>query len=213
MKIPFCGILFQKRKGWNEQRMGRLFILMGKSATGKDTVLRELLTRPELGLREIVGYTTRPLREKERDGVDYHFVSEGQLEQYRQVGRVLECRKYDTVYGPWYYFHVDDGQFSLEEGNKIMTTTLEGYEKIRDYFGSEQIVPLYLEISDRTRLHRALEREDKQSSPKYAELCRRFLADNEDFSEEELARLGIAKRYSNENLTECLEELARQIRK
>ena len=193
--------------------MGRLFILMGKSATGKDTVLGRLLAQPELGLQEIVGYTTRPMREHEQDGIDYHFVSKEQLERYRQAGKILECRKYDTIHGPWYYFHVDDGQFSLEEGNKIMTTTLAGYEKIRDYFGIEQVVPLYLEISDRTRLHRALEREDRQSSPKYAELCRRFLADNEDFSEEKLKELGIYERYSNENLEQCLEKLARRIQK
>ena len=112
--------------------MGRLFILMGKSATGKDTVLGRLLAQPELGLQEIVGYTTRPMREQEQDGIDYHFVSKEQLERYRQAGKILECRKYDTIHGPWYYFHVDDGQFSLEEGNKIMTTTLAGYEKIRD---------------------------------------------------------------------------------
>ena len=186
--------------------MGRLFILMGKSATGKDTVLGRLLAQPELGLQEIVGYTTRPMREQEQDGIDYHFVSKEQL-------KMLECRKYDTIHGPWYYFHVDDGQFSLEEGNKIMTTTLAGYEKIRDYFGIEQVVPLYLEISDCTRLHRALEREDRQSSPKYAELCRRFLADNEDFSEEKLKGLGIYERYSNENLEQCLEKLARRIQK
>ena len=60
---------------------GRLFVLMGKSATGKDTVLKYLLTKTELRLKEIVGYTTRPVREQEREGMDYHFVSEEQMRQ------------------------------------------------------------------------------------------------------------------------------------
>lgn len=208
-------------------------MLMGKSATGKDTVGAELLRRlPEntcmvrgaqstaaqstaapVSLREIVEYTTRPMREKEQDGVDYYFVSEERLQELKASGKVIECRCYQTIHGPWYYFNVDDGQFDLEKGNRLLITTLEGYAQIRDYFGKEKVVPLYLEISDRTRLHRAVEREDKQSSPKYAELCRRFLADNEDFSEKRLQELEIAERYSNENLEECLTALEERIRR
>lgn len=193
--------------------MGKLYIIMGKSATGKDTVAAKLRTRlAEKGvlLKEIVDYTTRPVRENEQDGVDYHFATEEQLARLQQAGKVIECRCYQTVHGPWYYFNVDDGQFDTEE-DCLLISTLEGYAQIRAYFGEERVVPLYLEISDRTRLHRALEREDQQSSPKYAELCRRYLADNEDFSEEKLAEQGIVQRYSNEELEACLAALEEKI--
>lgn len=193
--------------------MGKLYIIMGKSATGKDTVAAKLRTRlAEKGvlLKEIVDYTTRPVRENEQDGVDYHFATEEQLAGLQQAGKVIECRCYQTVHGPWYYFNVDDGQFDTEE-DCLLISTLEGYAQIRAYFGEERVVPLYLEISDRTRLHRALEREDQQSSPKYAELCRRYLADNEDFSEEKLAEQGIVQRYSNEELEACLAALEEKI--
>lgn len=195
--------------------MGRLFIIMGKSATGKDTVAALLRRRIEehtgTGLKSVINYTTRPMREQEQDGVDYFFVSEARLEELKTEGRVIECRCYQTVHGPWYYFSVDDGQFDLERENCLLVTTLEGYAQIKEYFGAEKVVPLYLEISDRTRLHRALEREDRQSSPKYAELCRRFLADNEDFAEERLMKLGITERYSNEDLEECLAALEAKV--
>lgn len=190
--------------------MGKLFIIMGKSATGKDTILAELLGRIG-GLQEIVEYTTRPKRSKEQDGEDYYFVTEKQLEQLQLAGKVIECRTFDTVHGPWRYFNVDDGQFDLDHSNRIMITTLAGYGELRNYFGAERVIPLYLEISDKTRLHRALEREDRQENPKYAELCRRFLADNEDFSDHCLAQMGIEKRYSNENLEQCLKELTETI--
>lgn len=195
--------------------MGKLYVIMGKSATGKDTVVEKLQGRLRekygKGLRQIVDYTTRPVREHEQNGVDYHFVTIEQMEELKAAGKVIECRCYQTIHGPWYYFNVDDGQFDLERENCLMITTLEGYAQIKEYFGEEKVVPLYLEISDRTRMHRAMEREDKQSQPKYAELCRRFLADNEDFTEERLTELGITTRYSNEDLEECLQMLEERI--
>lgn len=197
--------------------MGKLYVIMGKSATGKDTVVEKLQERLTekygKGLRQIVDYTTRPVREHEQNGVDYHFVTIEQMEELKAAGKVIECRCYQTIHGPWYYFNVDDGQFDLERENCLMITTLEGYAQIKAYFGEEKVVPLYLEISDRTRMHRAMEREDKQSQPKYAELCRRFLADNEDFTEERLTELGITTRYSNEDLEECLQMLEERILK
>ena len=87
--------------------MGKLFIIMGKSATGKDTVLAELLERIG-GLQEIVEYTTRPKRSKEQNGVDYHFVTEKKLEELQLEGKVIECRTFDTVHGPCRCFNVDD---------------------------------------------------------------------------------------------------------
>jgi len=197
--------------------MGKLYVIMGKSATGKDTVVEKLQGRLRekygKGLRQIVDYTTRPVREHEQDGIDYHFATIEQLEQLKEAGKVIECRCYQTVHGPWYYFNVDDGQFDLEQEDCLLISTLEGYAQIKAYFGEEKVVPLYLEISDRTRMHRALEREDQQSNPKYAEMCRRFLADSEDFNDARLQELGIEERYSNEDLEECLQMLEERIRR
>ena len=53
--------------------MGKIFCVMGKSASGKDTIYRRLMEAPGLGLERIVLYTTRPIRAGEKDGVDYHF--------------------------------------------------------------------------------------------------------------------------------------------
>ena len=93
-----------------------------------------------------------------------------------------------------------------------MIGTLESYEKMREYFGENGLVPVYIEVDDGVRLERALEREKGQKEPKYKELCRRFLADEEDFKEENLVRCGIDRRYRNDDLRVCLEEICRDMK-
>ena len=191
--------------------MGKIYYMMGKSSSGKDTLFKEVKSvLPEL--RGITLYTTRPIREGEQDGVEYYFVSEDTLDTYEQAGKVIELRAYHTVHGVWKYATVDDGPVDLSGGSYLAIGTLESYEKMLAYYGSEKLVPLYIEVEDGERLMRALMRERQQETPKYAELCRRFLADTEDFSEEKLQALGITRKYINDDKTKCLEELIREIR-
>lgn len=190
--------------------MGKIFYLMGKSASGKDTIykmIREAMPQ----LKTITIYTTRPIRDGEREGVEYHFVGEPELEQFQNAGKVIELRVYHTVHGEWKYFTVDDGQFRLEEENYLMIGTLESYAKMKAYFGAEVMEPLYIEVEDGERLQRALARERQQKQPKYAELCRRFLADSEDFSEENLKNLGITERFENQKTDDTLRNIYEKI--
>lgn len=189
--------------------MGRIFYIMGKSATGKDHIYRDLIRDKELGLRPIVLCTTRPMREREKNGREYWFVDEQYLAGLREKGRVIEERVYHTVHGDWYYFTADDGQIRPEESDYLGIGTLESLNRMRAHFGEETIVPIYIETEDGLRLERALKRERKQAEPKYAELCRRFLADCEDFSEEKLAAAGIARRFENNG---TFEELLEQVK-
>lgn len=187
--------------------MGKIFCMMGKSSSGKDTLYKLILENEKLQLSNIVPYTTRPIRAGEQDGVEYFFVDEKRLLELTEAGKVIELRAYNTVHGIWKYFTVNDGQIDLTNQNYVMIATLEAYEKIRDYFGEDKIVPIYIEVEDGIRLQRALDREKLEKQPKYAELCRRFLADSEDFSEEKLAHAGIAKRFLNERLGATCEEI------
>ncbi|MGN0271965.1 MAG: guanylate kinase, partial [Lachnospiraceae bacterium] len=86
------------------------------------------------------------------------------------------------------------------------------YQKLKAYYGEEHLVPIYIEVDDGIRLQRALNREKLQEQPKYAEMCRRFLADEVDFSEEKLAEAGIEKRFVNKTLDETKQELMDYIR-
>ena len=72
--------------------MGRLYVFMGKSASGKDTLYRRIRERnPEL--KAVISYTTRPIRAGEREGVEYHFVSEAEMEEMEKSGRIVERRR------------------------------------------------------------------------------------------------------------------------
>ena len=84
--------------------MGKIFCVMGKSATGKDTIYQKLLSESKLELKRIIPYTTRPIREGEVEGREYHFCNEDDVERLSRDGRIVELRAYDTVYGIWKYF-------------------------------------------------------------------------------------------------------------
>ena len=190
--------------------MGKIFYVMGKSASGKDTIYKRL--REELPqLKTVVPYTTRPIREGETDGVEYHFTTEEDLKRKKEEGRIIEMRTYQTVFGPWSYATVQDGQIALEENSYLLIGTLESYRNTRAYFGADALVPLYIEVEDGERLSRAIARERQQKLPKYEEVCRRFLADAADFSEEKLKEAGIEKRYENRDFSECIRVLLDEI--
>ncbi len=193
--------------------MGRIYYLLGKSATGKDTLYKEILKRrPKL--RTVTMYTTRPIREGETDGVEYFFTGREELERQLASGKVIESRTYQTIAGPWTYYTVDDGQFNVADDEScLMIGTLESYEKMCTYFESGKMVPVYIEVPDGIRLLRAVKREENQKKPNYREVCRRYLADEKDFSEENLERLGITKRYQNTDMEICVEEILRDLDK
>lgn len=190
--------------------MGKIFCVMGKSSSGKDTLYQML--KKELEFDSIVPYTTRPIREGETNGVEYHFVTEEEVAELEEAGKIIELRAYNTVHGIWKYFTADDAQIDLEHRNYLMIGTVEAYQKLKAYYGEEHLVPIYIEVDDGIRLQRALNREKLQEQPKYAEMCRRFLADEVDFSEEKLAEAGIEKRFVNKTLDETKQELIDYIR-
>ena len=185
---------------------------MGKSASGKDHIYARLAAHKELALKKLVLYTTRPIRAEEENGKQYYFVNDKKLEEFRRQGNLIEARAYQTVHGIWTYFTADDGQMNLEKNDYLGIGTLESYTQMREYYGEEVLCPIYIEVEDGERLARALNRERSQKIPRYEEMCRRFLADQEDFSEDKIAAAGITQRFSNINLEECVEEIAAYIR-
>lgn len=190
--------------------MGKIFCLMGKSSSGKDTLYQMLLD--ELQIDTIIPYTTRPIRGGEQDGVEYHFITDEDVERLQAQGRVIELRAYHTVHGVWKYLTVDDRQVDLSGSSYLMIGTVEAYRRLKEYYGEKYLVPIYIEVDDGVRLQRALDRERMQAKPKYAEMCRRFLADEEDFSEARLAEAGITRKFLNMDLEQTKQELIEYIR-
>lgn len=189
--------------------MGKLYYVMGKSASGKNSIYKGLLSSCDY-LKEIVPYTTRPMRSGEIEGKDYYFITDKDIEGYKKAGKLIEARVYDTVMGKWTYATIDDGQIGFNN-DSITIGTLEAYVKLRDYYGKENIIPIYIDLNSKLRLMRAMRREACQENPDYKELCRRFLADEEDFSDEKLKNAGINKRYYNKNLSKCMNSIIKYL--
>lgn len=199
--------------------MPEIVFIMGKSASGKDTIFKKLLENEQLGLKTVTMYTTRPMRDGEADGREYYFVSDDFAEKIKKSGKIIELRAYNTVHGVWKYFTADDGQIKIDlsgniKSNKyIVIGTLEAYEGFCKYYGKEHLLPIYIEVDDGIRLERALRREMSQNEPKYEELCRRFLADALDFSDENIARAAITKRFRNDgDIQDCIQSVIRYIK-
>lgn len=187
----------------------KIIYIMGKSSAGKDTIYKIL--KEKIDVKPYVLYTTRPIRTGEKEGIDYNYVTDEEMKQYFQDenSKVIESRTYNTVYGPWTYATILDNQFSSEK-DLLMTGTLESYNALLKYFQNKkdiEIIPIYIEVDDGVRLERALKREREQSNPKYIELCRRFIADSQDFSEENINKSGIKKRFQNNKLDDCVNEI------
>ena len=193
--------------------MGKIFMLIGKSASGKDHVYKKLLEDRSLHFKPLTLYTTRPMRAGEQNGREYYFSNKEQFEAFRKAGKIIEERVYPTVHGDWYYFTADDGQINDSE-DYLTIGTLQSLIKMKEYFGDDRVRPLYIESDAYLRLQRSIGRERKQRSPEYKEVCRRFLADEEDFSEEKIKNAGIDIRFANDTeLADCINKLREYIRK
>lgn len=189
---------------------GRIFCFIGKSASGKDTIYNCIHKEiPEL--KQYVTYTTRPMRSGECNGREYFFVSESDYNELKSKGRIIEERDYDTVNGLWRYFTVCNETIDLTKYCYSIIGTLEMYKSLCDYFGKETIVPIFITVDDAIRLERAIEREKTQENPNFVEMCRRFVADSVDFSEEKIATLNITKSFYNSILNDAISEIKEYI--
>lgn len=89
----------------------------------------------------------------------------------------------------------------------IMIGTLESFRAVREKLGADRVKGIYIECPDGDRLQRALYREKREEITKYKEMCRRFLADEEDYSTEKIEQAGVDKVFQNSNLSSCVKEI------
>lgn len=153
--------------------MGKIYCLLGKSAVGKSTIEKEL---SKLGLKRIISSTTRPMRSGEAQGVDYNYINNDEFYTLLNNGTLLE----HTCYRDWHYC-IDKryNQLDLDGNDYVCVVEPYGYKQIIHNIGRENVVGIYLYISDKERLLRSLSREEE---PDCYEVCRRFISDEELFN-------------------------------
>lgn len=180
-----------------------IYYLMGKSATGKDTLFSKIMNKCPY-LKRIIMFTTRPKRENEIDGREYYFVDVDFLNKNKN--KIIEQRIYNTVYGPWIYATIDLSNINKND-NYLAIGTLESYEKMSKYFGKDNVFPLYIEIPYELRLERALHRDKSEQKSMIDEIKRRLNQDEIDFSEENLKKANIDIRYNNIDSDLCAKNI------
>lgn len=151
----------------------KILALFGKAGSGKDTICKHLCS--DFGVNKLIRITTRPKRQHEANGVEYFFADQVELsnrllldtQDFLEVG----------IFNDWIYATTID---QLKEGWNITTCDIDAVRQMLDSteFNKIEIYPIYIQASDKTRLLRALNREE---SPNVKEIIRRYQSDESDY--------------------------------
>lgn len=151
----------------------KIVALIGKAGAGKDYYLRQVCERGDV--HEIISCTTRPVRDKELEGVNYHYLSD---EQFLQEHYIESCMfrgwRYGTRISDLDPAAINVGVFNLSGVEQLLT-----HENI-------DLTVIHITATDKTRLIRQLNRE---FDPDVNEIMRRFKTDEEDFNNTRLTNI------------------------
>lgn len=156
-----------------------LTIIMGKTCSGKNAVVKELVNR---GWSQIITYTSRPKRRGEKNGREYFYISEEDFASKINSGYFAEWKSYDVNGKTWYYGSPSEEiiEASLDDKNHVIILTPQGVEDtlsfLSKYISDYQINIIYLYANRSTILNRLQKRKDKNDS-----IERRMRTDDIDF--------------------------------
>ena len=161
--------------------MNKIIVLSAKSASGKDTIMKQLVA--EGGFLPCVSHTTRPMREGEVEGREYYFIDQQDFIARKRNREFVETRTYNTVQGQWFYgMSKDELNSKLEQGHIIMILDIVGLLALQDSIYKDRIISFYIDVDLKTRIQRSLDRETL-TIQNLDECVRRAKADEEDFEE------------------------------
>ena len=150
----------------------KILALFGKAGAGKDTICKQLCSAFEIN--KLIRTTTRPKRDNETDGVEYNFESQESVTE--RILNADEDLLEIGVFNNWIYTTPLD---QVKDGWNITTCDVDAVNQMLDNRNDIEIYPVYIYASDKTRLIRALNREE---DPNISEIIRRFLSDEEDYN-------------------------------
>lgn len=166
-----------------------IIALLGKAGAGKDTVAKVLVeNNPEWHM--MVSCTTRPMREGEKEGVNYYYLTNEEFAKKVLNGEMLEA----VCFNNWYY---GTDKTTLLPGINVGVFNPEGYDCFLESAKIDPeltVIGFYVDVDDKIRMMRQLTRE---TDPDVKEICRRYFADLEDFDDIDYLNL---KKVSNDNL-------------
>lgn len=163
--------------------MEEIIVLVGKSSCGKDTIQKKLIE--EYGYTGLVSTTSRPPRTGEQEGVDYHYVTNEEFEKQITNGEMIEYREYHPANGETWYYGLSKKAFEINTDKKVVVLELYGLKELKKFLKGKNVklTSYYISANQEIRTERAKSR----GSFDEAEWERRLIADNNDFTVEELA--------------------------
>lgn len=174
--------------------------IIGEAGCGKDTLMKECLKRIK-NLNPIISYTTRPMRENEKEGIDYYFIDNETFSKKLDDFEIIEA----TVFNDWCY-GVGVNTLSKDKFN-IGVFNPEGIEHLLE-FQDIELYPIYLAVTPKNRLMRQLKRED---NPNVDEIIRRYNTDKKDFKNLSF-NYGILENNKPSDLHKAVEKIRAMIR-
>lgn len=153
--------------------MNKIICIMGKSASGKDTIAKALLRNSEMLL--LTKCTTRPMRKEESELNPYHFVTEETVND-----EMIGISFYERTDGGFYYGFMKQ---KLDNQDYIAVVDPSQVPELCRFYQGKEIILIIVETDEESRILHAINREEKNDK-NYEELCRRIVADANDFSED-----------------------------
>lgn len=147
-----------------------IYAIVGNTLSGKSTLVRDLVT--STGIKQVVTYTTRPMRKGERDGVDYHFISSEEMDNGNYFGR----RDFHTVYREEPYSYAMSKDDMLPFGDAIIILDPQGVRAVKDEIGHSNVTTVYIDAPIDLLIERGKHRGDSEE-----EVQRRLHADKDLF--------------------------------
>lgn len=147
-----------------------IIAIAGPTCSGKTTLAKKF---EERGFERVVTYTTRPRREGEVDGVDYHFVLDEDFSAMEKGGEFFETTKYHAYFGECKYGTRRDDILGTKT-NKVIVLDVKGAIKLKEFTSQVNLIYLFASLGE-ARL-RALHRGDDLS-----EVDRRYESDINHF--------------------------------
>lgn len=165
--------------------MGKVFLVMGKSLSGKDTfksyILESEVFCERNNLYPLVRYTTRGIRPNEVEGVDYHFISDEYYEKNFKDNPKAVVTSFKSEFGHLHY--ITDFSNLDEDKNYILVGDPESIQPFKEILGDDLCV-IFLLPPDWVLFERFGNRDDnaEYSDKKYQEIQRRYVDDLFKFS-------------------------------
>ena len=169
--------------------MGKIVLVLGPTLAGQEILKARLMKEENYNFHKIIKTTTRPKRYNEIDGDNYHFIIGGATIPNSEI---IEKKQFGEIS----YFTCSK-DIDLVKNNYLDTSNLEGLDSYRNYFGEDVIIPIFVKMNRDERIQLVLTTERAKENPDFSVMCQKYIADESDYSDENIAKRNITDIVEN----------------